>query len=387
MDEIALRTLILKNESSTLELKAKQKISDPHDLAAEIVAFLNKRGGTLLLGVEDDGSIAGFEPGEIEAVNSVLRSIAKDKILPPVFLDTENVPTSGGTVIAIMIDEGIDKPYQTAKGGEFYIRSVDEKRRVSHRDELRRLFQIGSHVYAEKQVVSGTNLGQIDFRRYRDFFQETHQTEAPQDEEVLITQMRALHLISGSQLTLAGCLLFAKSPQAILPQFSVKAVWIKGVDIASAEFHDERNLTGPLPDIYSQAYDFLDAWNQRKQPEGGSYNSNAQPIIPSAVFEEILTNALVHRDYFVPDSVKIFIFDNRIEIYSPGTLPNSLTVEEALLAGITRKRNPIIEQIGLTLMQYKGHGSGLPRAKHLFPAIQFDNDTARNAFIVTLPFS
>ena len=282
------------------------------------------------------------------------------------------------------MQEGIDKPYQTNRG-EFYVKTGADKRHVTHRDELRRLFQVGSHVFAEKQPVLGSNLSQIDFSRYRDFYEQTNQSDAPEDREVILSQMRALHLVSGNDLTLAGCLLFTRNPQSALPQFTAKGIWIKGTDISSTSYLDHREFVGPLPEMYRKAYDFLDAWNLRQQPKGQSYNASGKPIIPPNVFEEILTNAFIHRDYFVPDSIKIFIFDDRIEIYSPGTLPNSLTVEEAVMAGITRKRNPIIEQIGLTLMQYKGHGSGLPRVKHLYPQIQFNNDLQRNAFVVTLP--
>lgn len=385
MDEIELRKLILKGEDSTLEFKSKRKLGNVEDLAAEYVAFLNKRGGTLLIGVEDDGDIQGLESSEIEGCNRILRSMAKDQIRPSVMLDTTNVATEAGIVVVVTINEGIDKPYQTTRGGAFYIRSGDEKRRVENRDELRRLFQVGSHVYAEKQVLPDTRLDQIDLGRYRDFYEKTHGATPPSDDNEIIDQMRSLHLVIGDRLTLAGCLLFAKKPQNLVPQFSVKASWIKGTDLSGNEFEDDRQFEGSLPEIYKQSFAFLDAWNQRRQPAEGTYNATGKARVPTEVFEEILTNALIHRDYFVPDSVKIFIFDDRIEIYSPGTLPNSLTVEEAVLAGITRKRNPIIEQIALTLMDYKGHGSGLPRVKRLCPPIHFSNDETRNAFVVTIP--
>ena len=344
MDEIELRKLILKGEDSTLEFKSKAKIRDVHDLAAECVAFLNKRGGALLLGVEDDGAISGFASEDIEACNSTLRSMAKDKISPSIMIDTTNVVTGSGTVIVLRIEEGIDKPYQTTKGGAFYIRSGDEKRHVQHRDELRRLFQIGSHVYAEKQIQPGSSLDQLDIGSYRDYFERRFNEDAPDNDEDLIDQMRAIHLVSGDRLTLAGCLLFAKNPQNLTPQFATKCVWFKGTDPSSSSYHDDRHIEGTLPEMYEQAKAFLNAWNQRRQPEGGSFNAQGEPIVEPAVFEEILTNAFVHRDYFISDSIKIFIFDDRIEIYSPGMLPNSLTIEEAT-QGISRSRNPIIERI------------------------------------------
>ena len=385
MDEIELRKLILKGEDTSLEFKAKAKIDDVHDLAAEYVAFLNKRGGILLLGVEDDGQIDGFAPEEIEKCNQRLRSMAKDQIEPSVILDSTNVTTSSGIVIALTIGEGIDKPYQTRKGAAFYIRSGDQKIHVSHRDELRRLFQVGSHVYAERQFLSGVSLDRIDLQSYREYYSMRFKEDAPSSDEEVIEQLRATGLVVGNSPTLAVILLFSKNPQ-LTPQFSTKIIWYKGTDLASTEYRDERHLDGTLPAMYDGAYGYLDAWNLRHQPDGGSFNDQGVPIIPPQVFQEILTNAFIHRDYFIQDSVKVLIFDDRIEIHSPGTLPNSLTIEEATM-GIRRTRNPLLENIAPTLMKYKGAGSGLRRSKQLYPSIKFDNSLERSSFIVTIPIA
>lgn len=384
MEEIELRTLILKGEDTVLEFKSKEILRDTHDLAAECVAFLNRRGGILLIGVNDDGEINGFASNEIESCASQLRSMAKDKISPPVMIDTENVLTEQGIVIVLRLDEGVDKPYQTTKGGAFYIRSGDEKRHVSHRDELRRLFQIGAHVFAEKKAIPGTRIDQISLTAYREYYENRFKEDALQDDDDLIEQMRSLHLLQDNQLTVAGCLLFAKQPAHILPEFGIKAVWFDGLDSSSSSFHDQRPINGGLRECYEQVSAFLGAWNTRRQPEGGTYNDNPKPRVDPRVFEELLTNALVHRDYFIKDSIKVFIFDDRIEITSPGTLPNSLTLAEAT-NGIRRSRNPIIEEIGQSLMQYKGHGTGLKRALKLCPGIQFDNNLEKNAFAAVIP--
>lgn len=384
MEEIELRSLILKGEDTTLEFKSKEKIKDTHDLAAECVAFLNRRGGMLLIGVNDDGEIDGFASHELESCASQLRSMAKDKISPPVMIDTENVVTGKGIVIVLRLEEGVDKPYQTTKGGAFYIRSGDEKRHVSHRDELRRLFQIGAYVFAEKKSLPGTRIDQISLTAYRDYYENRFKEDALPDDDDLIEQMHSLHLLHNNQLTVAGCLLFGKHPEHILPEFGIKAVWFEGTDSSSSRFRDQRPINGGLRVCYEQASNFLDAWNTRRQPEGGTYNANPEPQIDPRVFEELLTNALVHRDYFIRDSIKIFIFDDQIEITSPGTLPNSLTLVEAT-NGIRRSRNPIIEEIGQSLMQYKGHGTGLKRALKLCPGIQFDNDIDKNAFTARIP--
>lgn len=386
MDEITLRKLILSGESTSLDFKSKRKIADPHGLAAECVGFLNKRGGRILLGVEDNGEIDGFASSEIEAVNSTLRSLGKDKIIPPVFLDTENVLIDDHVVIILTLEEGIDKPYQTAQGGKFYIRTVDGNQHVSHRDELRRLFQIGSHVFAEKKTLLDTTLDQIDIAAYRNYYENRFQEEALEDEEDLIAQMRSLHLIHGQQMTLAGCLLFGKSPERELPEFGAKIAWFKGLESASVGYRDQRSINGSLRSCYEEVMSFLNSWNLRAQAEGASYNDNGEPLVHPHVFEELVTNAFIHRDYFIRDTIKLFIFDDRLELTSPGSLPNSLTLTEAQ-NGIRRSRNPIIEEIGQSLMQYKGHGTGLKRAMKLCPRLELENNVSQNVFIARIYLS
>lgn len=384
MEELELRTLILRGEDSTLQFKERLDASRPCDeLAKEMVAFLNKRGGTILIGVADDGKITGLSQDEVREFNQNIGNTTDQHVVPRITVDTENVVTSDGLVIVLTILEGIDKPYQTNKGA-FYVKTGSDKRHVTHRDELRRLFQIGSHVYAEQQELTGSKLDQLDLDAYRSYFQTRFKEDAPEDDEEIIDQMRAVSLAKGDRITLAGALLFTKHPQHLLPQFTTKAVWFDGTNSAGETYRDDRHIEGTLPQMYESSMNFLDGWNSRQQPSESSFNEQGHSRVHHVVFEEILTNAFIHRDYFIQDSIKVFIFDDRLEISSPGTLPNSLTLEEATL-GIRRTRNPLIENIGPFLMKYKGLGTGLKRARQLCPSIQFDNDQRRDAFIVTIP--
>jgi ATP-dependent DNA helicase RecG len=129
---------------------------------------------------------------------------------------------------------------------------------------------------------------------------------------------------------------------------------------------------------------FFGRWNGRIQQEGEGFNDSGRQEIPDFVFEEIIVNALVHRDYFIADSVKIFIFDNRIEVRSPGTLPNSLTEEEAL-RGIGRDRNPLLLSLAYQLMNYRGSRSGLKRVKAAVPTVTLVNDVEAAEVTITIP--
>ncbi len=97
------------------------------------------------------------------------------------------------------------------------------------------------------------------------------------------------------------------------------------------------------------------------------------------VLVELLTNALIHRDYFIRDTIKLFVFQNRVEIISPGKLPNNLTLEQAK-RGIRKKRNDILDSLAPELLQYKGAESGILRALKAHPHIEFVNDTEAEQF-------
>ena len=109
------------------------------------------------------------------------------------------------------------------------------------------------------------------------------------------------------------------------------------------------------------------------------FNSQTKWEIPYEVFEELIINALVHRDYFISSTIKIFVFSDRIEIVSPGKLPNSLTIEN-IKNGISIARNPILLSTAQYVLPYKGLGTGIVRSYSLYPEIVLENDSAGNQF-------
>ncbi len=108
-------------------------------------------------------------------------------------------------------------------------------------------------------------------------------------------------------------------------------------------------------------------------------NSLGLPEIPRIVFEELIANALVHRDYFISAPVRVFIFSDRVEIISPGHLPNNLTVAN-IKAGNSNTRNPVLASFAYQILPYRGFGSGILRALDKYPAIDFIDDRDGNLF-------
>jgi ATP-dependent DNA helicase RecG len=129
------------------------------------------------------------------------------------------------------------------------------------------------------------------------------------------------------KLSLAGVLLFAERPELVKPQFVVKAIRYPGNQIHATDYVDTEDFAGPLPKIFEDSIAFV-MRNLHKIQAGRGVNSPGIPEIPEGVFEELLVNALVHRDYLVSAPIRLFIFDDRIEIISPGHLPDNFTVEK-----------------------------------------------------------
>ncbi len=380
MDEFTLREELLKQEDSTRQFK--RQIDGQDHLAREIVAFLNTRGGRIFVGVEDDGSIVGVPPESVGFLANLVSNCCSQAVNPPCSVLTFNVATPEGTVVVIEVPDGADKPYQDRER-QFWVKKGADKRRVTERTELRRLFQGGHVTYADASAVPGTSLADLDLAALRAFYEERFPTEAlAEDECELIRQLQGVRLMIGNHLGVAAVLLFGKKPSILLPEFTIKAVWFKGRDRAGTEFHDNRRFEGTLQSQYEQGMAFFARWNGRVQ--NGSFNDPSAPEIPTFVFEEILTNALVHRDYFIADSIKLFIFDDRIEVRSPGTLPNSLTEEEAL-RGIGRDRNPLLLSLAYQLMNYRGARSGLKRARAAIPDLSLTNDIEAEEVTLTIP--
>lgn len=382
MEEFELRNQIYLGEDSNRQFKREPSVDAK--MAGEIVAFANSGGGRIFVGVERDGSIHGMTGAQAEKVGEDMAKIAWDSVRPPFSILTKSVATSEGVVVVVEIPDGLSKPYCDNKG-VYWVKNGPDKRRVQSPEELARLFQLGEKLYAESQPVAVSTLEDFDRDKFARFH-EAKYSESPPDPdenaEAYLQALENLELISGGRVTVAGLLLFGKRLPVLLPEMKIDAIWFKGTDKSVGEWYDQRSITGTLPEQYDGGMSFLRRWNSRVQ-RSGSFNQQGIPEIPETVFEELLVNALLHRDYFIKDSVKIFIFDDRIEIRSPGKLPNSLTVEQ-IRRGVRRSRNVLLASFAPDLINYRGIGSGVVRALKNWPEISWVNDVEGEEVAVTV---
>lgn len=376
-----LKSQIALGEDSRRQFK--QDVTNADALAAEMAAFANSEGGVILLGVADDGSAPGLSLADVARLNQLISNAASQHVRSPLTVRTENLELENGRIVIVLtVPKGIDKPYFD-RNGVIWLKSGADKRRVNSKEELRRLFQNADQFHAD-ELPTKAGIDKLDKLRFRDFLRDVYQQPWPESADELLTLLQNMNLATDEGLlNLAGVLLFAERPEWIKPQFIIKAIRYPGNAIHSTEYLDTEDFDGPLTKAFEGALAFV-MRNLRKVQAGQGVNSQGVPEILPVVFEELLVNALMHRDYLVSAPIRLFVFDNRIEIISPGHLPNNLTVAK-ILSGNSNIRNPIlVSYIAKGLLPYRGLGSGIKRALASWPHIEFTDDRDACLFTVTV---
>ncbi len=382
METTELIDILSRGEDSRHQFKAD--ITNADALAGEIVAFSNNAGGRIFIGVNDDGSVRGLASADVARLNQLIANAASQNVRPPVNPLTENVAHPAGMVLVVTIAEGISKPYMD-KNGVIWVKNGSDKRRATSREEIQRLFQQASLVHADETPVTGLGAGDVDMPYFEAFFEQQFAEPLAQHQQPLPQLLTNMNLLNQGQLNIAGALLFAKAPHYALPAFIVKAVAFVGNEIEDERYIDSRDITGKLADVFQQTLGFISANTRALQGDQG-INTLGRPEVPRIVWEELVANALIHRDYFISAPVRVLVFADRVEIISPGHLPNNLTIEN-VKAGNSNMRNPILASFAAKLLPYRGLGSGLLRALRAWPDIELVDDRAGNLFkaIVTRP--
>lgn len=385
MNAIELLDIISTGETSKVQFK--ETLTNAESMSRELVAMANSLGGMILLGVRDKvGTVTGLTQEQIEYADRKVAEFA-DNLKPPIYLSTEvvKIDKDGGSknVLVIHINEGINKPYKTAQG-EIYVKQGSNKRLLTDNAEIMRLFQHSGNLLADEMEVHGTSIDDIDDKKFSDYFKKEFDKTYQEIGLSYERAVKAKRIIRNNQVTLAGLLFFGKDPQAIKPAFTIKAVSYYGNDIEGNQYRNKpRDLTGTIPELFEKGMDFLKS-NLDFIQSGESFNTQGKLEISSIALEELLQNALVHRDYFKNSPIRLLIFDNRIEIISPGRLPNSLTVEDIKYGNPVIRNNQLVAFSTHTL-PFSGLGSGIKRALSEQSNIELINDVEGEQFKVVIP--
>jgi len=379
MTLIELQQILARGEDSQHQFK--QNITHSTALAAELVAMANTQGGQIFIGVDDNGKISSLNAQDIRRLNQLLSSTASDSVKPPINPLTEIIQTDQGLLMVISLEEGLNKPY-IDNSGIIWVKSAADKRRVTSREEMQRMFQAAGLIYADEVPVRDTSTDDLNQQSFQAYYKKRYQEELAEANSRLLQNLR---LLKDNQLTLSGLLLFGKNPQQFKPVFLVKAIFFPGNDVDIAQYLDSEDIEGDLAQVYKKTFAFVQR-NLHHIQKGQSVNSVGELEIPPVVIEELLVNALIHRDYFISAPIRLFIFHDRIELINPGQLPNHLTTAQ-IRYGLSNIRNPVLASHASHILPYRGLGTGIPRVYQSYADIELHNDCEGNQFkvIITRP--
>jgi len=253
METTELIEIISRGEDSKHQLK--ENFTNVNSLAAEIVAFSNTNGGIILIGVNDSQEVVGLSKEDVGRLNQLISNAASQSVKPPVNPYTENIFHPDGLVMVVNVSEGISKPYMD-NNGSIWVKSGADKRKVTSREEMQRLFQSVGLVHGDAVPANGLTVADVDQSFFNSFFENEYGEKPEEIDSPLPKLLETMNLCRNSILNVAGALLFAKTPTYALPNFIVKAVCYPGNEINVERYLDSRDITGKLSDVFSNTLGF-----------------------------------------------------------------------------------------------------------------------------------
>tara|TARA_B100001093_G_scaffold387169_1_gene373154 strand:- start:171 stop:1316 length:1146 start_codon:yes stop_codon:yes gene_type:complete len=353
MCEQKIIELIKQGESSALEFKEQEVRAE--SIAKEVCSFSNSGGGTILVGITDRGEIKGIN--DSKNWEEWIANISRENIIPPVSLDSKIIVEDSKKILVIQIHKGRDKPYQTSDN-KFLIR-VGSTNRVASPGELIRLFQEAGLVHFDANPLQGTNRKNLDTNLLANYFSRYSIDIEDLNDVEKDTILKNTEILSDEgSCTVAGLLCFGISSLKYLPQAEIKFAHFTETQV-TGELIDRQNIQRDLSGCIDQTIAIIKNNIREESKIKGALRKVTKAGYTDKVFRELITNAMVHRDWSKLAPVRILIFSDRIEFISPGRLPNSVSIEK-LKYGVSHPRNPII----LKFLENMGYvdrlGRGLP---------------------------
>ena len=410
--------LRLRDLAEAGQVQFKERIvnkDDKYEIGCEMVAFSNSHGGRLIIGINDkSGEINALSYQELQETTNLLTNIASENVIPNVLIEVENTPVTGGAVVVATIPEGKNKPYHDNKG-VIWVKNGADKRKVFDNAELAEMMSECGNFDPDEAAVPNATISDLDadtiklylLSRFAPVFKgkqidELNMKDYSLDQmaefvikgttiERLLKNLRFIR--PDGRLTVAAMLLFGKYTQRWLPVMTAKCISFLGNSIGGTQFRDKMHdmeIEGNLLHQFRTIMNFFTR-NLRKVQVERDFNSLGQFEIPYESLTEYVVNALVHRSLNIKAPIRIFIFDDRVEIHSPGSLPNGLTVED-IKNGTSMPRNMFLFTNANYLLPYTGAGSGVRRALEYDPNVIFSNGVDQreithsdNEFVITIP--
>lgn len=372
LSEIDVLKLIENGENSYVEFK--EDAVDNKKVSREIIGLSNHKGGYILLGVDDNKNLVGMTRSDNEErVMNICHDVVKPRIIPTYY----ELMIGEVKVGVIEIENGCNKPYyieekvRLAEGKTktirlYYNRYGSTTREIEERDELQRLFQASQNIHFEIIPASYAKLDDLDMGAIVSYLKSYRKiniaTLIENDKLVLLQNLElVIHANDTFNPTIAGLLLFGKDRVSkYLPQAGIMCVKVKGAKITDDKA-DYKFFEGNAFDNYRESVKFFSLYNTTSFVIEGAFRKNIYDY-PEKAFRELLANAIVHRDYIIAGSqISFWMYDERIEIKSPGKLPNTVTIEK-MKVGTRYHRNPVLVQYFYDANIVEKMGQGIPNA-------------------------
>ena len=354
-------------ESEVIELKS-EVVSD---LCKEVIAFANTKGGTLYIGVRNDGTVVGIE--DADRVTLQINNMVRDSIKPDVtmFVHYETQAVGGKTILAVTVQKGTGRPYYLASKGlkpsGVYVRNGTSTDPATDTAIRKMIKETDGDCFEDMRSLEQNLTFQAASAQFA-------KCKVPFDA----SKMQTLGLVSPDGIYSNVAMLLSDQCSS-----TIKAATFSGID--KSEFQDRREFGGSLFSQMEDMYAYLDLRNRTKATFDGLYRHDARDY-PEEALREALLNSLVHRDYSFSASTLISVYDDRIEFVSVGGLPNGIALEDILL-GLSVCRNPKLAAVFYRLNLIEAYGTGMPKILKAYAGsgVKPNIAVSSNAFKITLP--
>ncbi len=352
-----IKILLEQGENQAVEFKAASISSE--SLAKEIVAFANTQGGSILIGVEDNGMISGI--GNPAALEEWVANICRQNVIPAIQVMIQNEKYLDKNILHIEVPKGKDKPYQTNKNQ--YLTRVGTTNRTATQTELLRMFQQAGVFHFDSTGVCKTKISDLNWSKLDKFFEQydvDYSNESDKQRLLVNTDL----MTEDGKVTVAGLLVFGINPQKYLYNASISFAHFAGNEI-SDELIDNQVIEGTLDYQIDTCLAIIK--NNIKHPSiiEGAKTVDTVFLYPDKVFREIIVNACLHRNYAITgSSIRVFLFEDRLEVRSPGRLPNAVTIEK-MKAGVSFALNSVLLKFMQNLRYIDKLGRGIPMVNRI----------------------
>lgn len=326
-------------ESEVIELKS-EVVSD---LCKEVIAFANTKGGTLYIGVRNDGTVVGIE--DADRVTLQINNMVRDSIKPDVtmFVHYETQAVGGKTILAVTVQKGTGRPYYLASKGlkpsGVYVRNGTSTDPATDTAIRKMIKETDGDCFEDMRSLEQNLTFQAASAQFA-------KCKVPFDA----SKMQTLGLVSPDGIYSNVAMLLSDQCSS-----TIKAATFSGID--KSQFQDRREFGGSLFSQMEDMYAYLDLRNRTKATFDGLYRHDARDY-PEEALREALLNSLVHRDYSFSASTLISVYDDRIEFVSVGGLPSGIALEDILL-GLSVCRNPKLAAVFYRLNLIEAYGTGI----------------------------